>query len=261
MAKSKSVDTNIDVKPVTKKASKAKVKPIVLTESVGVPVVEEAPISAKNNRISDEEAEAILSEAMVADAVNVPKEPNIKQSDKASAKSEVANVILPVEEKQLPVSKQIPVKQPASNYPQAKYNNNTKASGPHKSSRELPPAAGQYPEHMVAIALIIKNNAEIRRFTALGIINYLLQKKEIKGDKRYVSFKWNKFTVKFDNLVRDYSYNETFFINCLVASFSSFAASAQKIINNFTYEEMNKSIGEIVTDEDVESIVTSNERR
>lgn len=261
MAKSKSVDTAIDVKPVTKKASKAKVKPIVLTEKVGVAVIEdvikEDSISAKKELEVDERVRQV--EEVVEKLT--PKEPNIKQSETVSSKSEVANVTLPVEEKQLPVSKQTPVKQSASNYPQAKYNNNAKASGPHKSSKELPPAAGQYPEHMVAIALIIKNNAEIRRFTALGILNYLLQKGEIKGDKRYVSFKWNKFTVKFDNLVRDYSYNEPFFINCLVASFASFAASAQKTINNFTYEEMNKSVGEIVTDDDVEAIVASNERR
>lgn len=123
----------------------------------------------------------------------------------------------------------------------------------------IAPAAANYPEHIVAIALLIKNNAEIRRFTALGILNYLLQKGEIKGDSRYVSFKWNKFAVKCDGLMREYFYTEPFFINALVASFSSFSASAQRTIDAFCHKEMSIDITKAVDSEEVERIASLNE--
>lgn len=123
----------------------------------------------------------------------------------------------------------------------------------------LSPAAGMYPEHIVAVALIIKNNAEIRRFTALGILNYLLQKGEIKGDKRYVSFKWNKFAVKANGLMREFSYNEPFFLNALVAAFSSFSASAQRTIDAFCKKEMSVGISKAVDQEEVDNIAALNE--
>lgn len=123
----------------------------------------------------------------------------------------------------------------------------------------IAPAAANYPEHVVAIALIIKNNAEIRRFTALGILNYLLQKGEIKSDNRYVSFKWNKFAVKCNGLMREYSYTEPFFINALVASFNSFSASAQRTIDAFCHKEMSVSINKAVDKEEVEAITALNE--
>lgn len=123
----------------------------------------------------------------------------------------------------------------------------------------IAPAAANYPEHVVAIALIIKNNAEIRRFTALGILNYLLQKGEIEGDNRYVSFKWNKFAVKCNGLMREYSYTEPFFINALVASFNSFSASAQRTIDAFCHKEMSVNINKAVDKEEVEAITALNE--
>lgn len=125
--------------------------------------------------------------------------------------------------------------------------------------KELPPITGRYPDHVVQIALIIKNNAEIRRFTALGILNYLLQKGEIKGNARYVSFKWNKFAVKCNGLMREYSYNEPFFLNALVASFASFSASAQRTIDHFCKQEMSVGINKAVDSEEVDNIIALNE--
>ena len=121
------------------------------------------------------------------------------------------------------------------------------------------PAVDNYPKHIVELALIIKNNAEIRRFTAIGIINYLLQKGEIKGKSRYVSFKWNKFAVKCDGLMREYPYTEKFFLNALVASFASFSASAQRTIDTFCRTEYKSNIAEVCDKEAVDSIIDSNE--
>lgn len=117
----------------------------------------------------------------------------------------------------------------------------------------------KYPEHVVNLALIIKNNAEIRRFTSIGIINYLLQKGEIKGDKRYVSFNWNKFTVSCGGLKREYFYNETFFLNALVAAFTSFSASAQRTIDKFCKVELKRNIESTCNQEEIDNIVNMNE--
>lgn len=129
-----------------------------------------------------------------------------------------------------------------------------------KKKDSIPPVASNFPEHIVQIALLLKNNAEIRRFTALGVLNYLLQKGEIAGEKRYVSFKWNKFAVKCDGLMREYFYSEPFFLNALVAAFSSFSASAQRTINNFCRKEMSVGIDKAVDQEEVDNITALNEQ-
>ena len=154
-------------------------------------------------------------------------------------------------------------KQPASELPadsaaDADVNANTQRKPQKKNG--IPPVANRYPEHVVQIALLIKNNAEIRRFTALGILNYLLQKGEINGNSRYVSFKWNKFAVKANGLMREYSYNEPFFLNALVAAFSSFSASAQRTIDHFCKQEMSIGISKAVDQSAVDDIVNLNEQ-
>lgn len=129
-----------------------------------------------------------------------------------------------------------------------------------KNADGLPAVVDNFPKHVVGIALLIKNNAEIRRFTALGILNYLLQKGEIAGDHRYVSFKWNKFAVKANNLMREYSYNEPFFLNALVAAFSSFSASAQRIIDEFCRQEMSVGLNKAIDQDEVNDIAALNEQ-
>lgn len=128
-----------------------------------------------------------------------------------------------------------------------------------KNKDGIPVIADKFPTHVVQIALLLKNNAEIRRFTAIGILNWLLQKGEIVGEKRYVSFKWNKFAVKSNGLMREYSYNESFFINALVASFSSFSASAQRVIDQFCKKEMSIDITKAVDQNEINNIVALNE--
>jgi hypothetical protein len=136
-----------------------------------------------------------------------------------------------------------------------KYDNKT------KGKKDIAAGSENYPEHVRNLAFLMKNNSEIRRFTAIGIINYLLQKNEIKGEKRYVSFLWNKFQVKVDGLMKEYYYTEPFFLNCLVASFTSFSASAQKTINTFTKKEMMVGIDKAVDAAEVDEIVGLTDKR
>ena len=194
----------------------------------------------------------------MAKEVNTGAAPVSKYAAKKAAR--VANVNV-VKEERLP--QDTPADKVSTNETEQSssvVNSSTNTFSKKKDKKStLPPSAGMYPEHIVAVALIIKNNAEIRRFTALGILNYLLQKGEIKGDKRYVSFKWNKFAVKANGLMREFSYNEPFFLNALVAAFSSFSASAQRTIDAFCKKEMSVSITKAVDQEEVDNIAALNE--
>ena len=184
---------------------------------------------------------AARAKANAEEAANATLNNEVEETINAQQAGEVANGSKP----DVPTPAPTPVK------PQQKAKKDKK--------KELPPVTGRYPDHVVQIALIIKNNAEIRRFTALGILNYLLQKGEIKGNARYVSFKWNKFAVKCNGLMREYSYNEPFFLNALVASFASFSASAQRTIDHFCKQEMSVGINKAVDSEEVDNIVALNE--
>lgn len=130
--------------------------------------------------------------------------------------------------------------------------NTTEQEDPNTTEQENTPTNSKgrtiknIPNHITELALIVKNNAQIRRYTAIAIINYLCQKGEIskisaeeqaKGKGNYVNFLWDKFTVKSNGLSRDYRYTEKFFITALIGSFTSFAANSKEVIINFLKEE------------------------
>lgn len=141
------------------------------------------------------------------------------------------------------------------------YNNRTKTKSFNKSNTKTrnfeKKNTVRYPDHVFNLFLIVNNNAEIRRFTALGIIKYLLKNEVISGKKNYITFMPNKFSVTSDGLAREYFYNETFFLNALVASFASFSASAQNTIDIYTNAELNKNIEDVVSSEEVSYILQS----
>jgi len=101
-----------------------------------------------------------------------------------------------------------------------------------------------YPEHIVKLVNLVKSNSDIRRYTSLGILNYLYQKGIIEEAKGYVTFNWTKFRVVNRGLSVEYRYTEAFFINCLIASFTSFANAAQKIIGIFCSNEFEETFKE-----------------
>lgn len=112
----------------------------------------------------------------------------------------------------------------------------------------------RFGEYNVKIATLMKYNAEIRRFTALGILNWLTQKNIIKAKSKYVTFKWNKFVVRVDGLNKEFSYKEDFFINALVASFASLANYATFVINDFIKYEIEADASEVLNSEDIDEL-------
>ena len=112
----------------------------------------------------------------------------------------------------------------------------------------------RFGEFNVKIATLMKYNAEIRRFTALGILNWLTQKGVIKAKSKYVTFKWNKFVVRVDGLNKEFSYKEDFFINALVASFASLANYATFVINDFIKYEIEADAKDVLNNEDIDEL-------
>lgn len=112
----------------------------------------------------------------------------------------------------------------------------------------------RFGEFNVKIATLMKYNAEIRRFTALGILNWLTQKGVINAKSKYVTFKWNKFVVRVDGLNKEFSYKEDFFINALVASFASLANYATFVINDFIKYEIEANADDVLNSNDIDEL-------
>lgn len=95
------------------------------------------------------------------------------------------------------------------------------------------------PDHVLEIAYIPKDNAAIRRYCSLNILNHLSQIEVIRKDGKgnYVKFLWNKFRVSSDGIIKEYSYREKFFLVALISSFNQFANAAQQTISNFMDKE------------------------
>lgn len=99
-------------------------------------------------------------------------------------------------------------------------------------------AIEKFGKESVELALIVKNNAEIRRFTSKNIIAHLISEgKANNEDKIHVEFLWNKFkvtrNVDGNNLSTEYLYTESFFVKSLVDSFEQFSTNASETIGAF----------------------------
>lgn len=100
------------------------------------------------------------------------------------------------------------------------------------------------PDHVLEVAYIPKDNAAIRRYCSLNILNHLSQIGVIRKDGKgnYVKFLWNKFRVSSDGIIKEYSYREKFFLVALISSFNQFANAAQQTISDFMDKEGIDSI-------------------
>lgn len=136
---------------------------------------------------------------------------------------------------------------------------NNKNKKEHKRTY-VPERYAKLPKHILEVVFIIKFNAEIRRFTAKGIINTLFTRDEIKTKRPYIKFLWNKFVINTNGLNHEYNYNETFFINSLIASFQCFAEITQETINKFCSEELSDDRIADISSDNVNKIIELNKQ-
>lgn len=94
------------------------------------------------------------------------------------------------------------------------------------------------PLHLKNIVYLIRNNAEIRHYTSLAMIQLLKKEDKNLVDKKiFIKFLDKKYAVCYDGLNFEYRYNNDIFVTALAASFPVFAATASKTINEFITEE------------------------
>lgn len=88
-----------------------------------------------------------------------------------------------------------------------------------------------------SIVYLVRNNAEIRHYTSLGMIQQMKAVGEIPKDaKVFIKFLNNKYAVIVNGLSVEYKYDNNIFVTALTASFTVFANEATKVINNFISE-------------------------
>lgn len=101
----------------------------------------------------------------------------------------------------------------------------------------VPASSVKYPKHFTDMVLLLKNNAELRRFTALGIL-LQMHKNGISGEHEYVVFKWDKLSVIINGLAREYKYSEGFFVKSFIASLQCLVNEASSVMGEFVVKEM-----------------------
>lgn len=118
------------------------------------------------------------------------------------------------------------------------------------------------PETTLNLVKIVKNNADIREFTAKGIIKLLKEREVIPVEAKCgVTFFMNKFAVSVDGLKTEYNYTESFFMSAFINSFALFANRAQNAINAFTEAttdggDNTNTVAQPVEEEDSETTAT-----
>lgn len=102
---------------------------------------------------------------------------------------------------------------------------------------KIPFLIHKYGESTVKLALMIKNNAEFRRMISIAIKSNLKKNGEITDeDKVYITYFWNKFSVKVNGLSREYPFTTPLFINNFIAAIVMLSHYAQTISSNFCNE-------------------------
>lgn len=121
-----------------------------------------------------------------------------------------------------------------------KQHNETKSFMKPDINTIIAKASDKYGKEAVEVSLIVKNNAEIRRFTSKNIIDHLAKDNDDlrrDGKEPHVEFLWNKFIVSKKlgntNISIEYPFTEVFFINALAKSFEQFSANASKTMAAF----------------------------
>lgn len=113
-----------------------------------------------------------------------------------------------------------------------KYNKPAASKKPYKSNKTSKPVSKVAPE-IENVIKIIKYNANIKRHTALNIINTFVEDGFIPDGKgAFVDFKWDKYTVKHNNITKEYPFDKTF-VEALVKAHSDMAKENSKIIGDF----------------------------
>ena len=104
---------------------------------------------------------------------------------------------------------------------------------PTKNVKKVAHATPKVAEEIQNVVKIIKYNANIKRHTALNILNRFVEDGFIPDSKgAFVDFMWDKYTVKHNNITKEYQYDKTF-VEALVKAHEDVAKDSANAINTF----------------------------
>lgn len=104
---------------------------------------------------------------------------------------------------------------------------------PKKSVKKVAHAAPKIAEEIQNVVKIVRYNANIKRHTALNILNTFVEDGFIPDAKgAFVDFMWDKYTVKYNNITKEYQYDKTF-VKALVKAHEDVAKDSTVAINAF----------------------------
>ena len=89
------------------------------------------------------------------------------------------------------------------------------------------------PRELEDVVKIVKYNANIKRHTALNIINRFVEDGFIDNAKgAFVDFNWQKYSVRHNGVTKEYPYDKTF-VEALVKAHEDVANDSSKYIKTF----------------------------
>ena len=104
---------------------------------------------------------------------------------------------------------------------------------PKKNVKKVAHATPQVPEEIQNVVKIVRYNANIKRHTALNILNTFVEDGFIPDAKgAFVDFMWDKYTVKHNNITKEYKYDKTF-VEALVKAHEDVAKDSAEANNKF----------------------------
>ena len=104
---------------------------------------------------------------------------------------------------------------------------------PKKNVKKVAHATPQTPEEVQNVVKIVKYNANIKRHTALNILNTFVEDGFIPDSKgAFVDFMWDKYTVKHNGVTKEYPYDKCF-VKALIKAHEDMGKDSTNDIKNF----------------------------
>ena len=147
----------------------------------------------------------------------------------------------------------------AGNYHRPNYRRGDAPTGENEQKKEirypgLPSYVQNIEPHIVRMIRVLHANADIRRYTALGIVNRLIANGTITEEGNYVRFRWDKFTVSSKGINNDYRYTDIVFLESFVGAFGILTSVASKSLDNFCKIEFDQMSGQKIDAKNVDTV-------
>jgi len=106
----------------------------------------------------------------------------------------------------------------------------------------LPAETRRFPEWVNRITLLARNNAEFKRLLSLLLIELHKEAGDIGSDaKCYIKFNFNKYSVKVNGLLTEYSMKTKLFVTAGAAAVIAFDQYAQHTLATYVQNEFEKN--------------------